>query len=160
MTIRLATPQDARQIAMIHVEAWKAAYRGVVPDEFLDSLSVDARELTWRERLEGGRSITWVAHDSKTTLGWISARAGEILAVYVRPEHWGQGVGRRLCETVYRHLLLEGCSEVTLWVLKDNARAVRFYRSNGFVLDAGGEKIVELGGKPLTEIRFRKVLSV
>jgi hypothetical protein len=49
--IRSATPGDARAIATIHVEAWRAAYRGIVPDEYLDSLSIDGRESTWRQNL-------------------------------------------------------------------------------------------------------------
>jgi ribosomal protein S18 acetylase RimI-like enzyme len=47
---------------------------------------------------------------------------------------------------------------VTLWVLKDNERAQKFYRSNGFMLDLGATKDVERGGKTFSEVRFRKAL--
>jgi ribosomal protein S18 acetylase RimI-like enzyme len=153
-------------IATIHVKAWQAAYRGIVPDEFLGSLSIDARESTWRQHLVAGRATAWVAQESETIVGWISAGAsrdpdaspstGEILAVYVDPGHWGTGIGRLLCENAERHLLSVGCTEMTLWVLRDNQRAVRFYRSFGFFLDIGPEKTLERGGKSLIEIRFRK----
>jgi ribosomal protein S18 acetylase RimI-like enzyme len=166
--IRLAEPQDAHSIATIHVEAWKAAYRGIVPAAYLDSLSIEARESTWQQNLMAGRSTTWVAQESETIVGWSSAAAsrdadaspstGEIWAVYVDPTHWGAGVGRSLCANAERHLLSGGSSEVTLWVLRDNERAVRFYRSCGFVLDIGHQKTVERGGKSLVEIRFRKPL--
>ena len=155
-------------IATIHVEGWRAAYRGIIPDEFLDSLSIDRRESTWRQNLLAGDTATWVAQESESILGWISAAAsrdtdtgastGEIWAIYVAPGHWGRGVGRSLCETAERYLRLEGFIEVTLWVLSDNERAVKFYQSNGFVLDVGHGKVLERGGKVLQEDRFRKSL--
>ena len=168
MTIRSATPDDAGMIATIHVEAWRVAYRGIVPDEFLDSLSIEGRESTWRQILSSSHERVWVAQESETIVEWISAAAsrdadagastGEIWAVYVALGRWSKGVGRALCETAERHLRLGGFIEVTLWVLKDNERAVKFYQSNGFVLDVGQEGL-ERGGKPLTEVRFRKRLS-
>jgi GNAT superfamily N-acetyltransferase len=124
-------------IATIHVDAWRVAYRGIIPDEFLDSLSIDRRESTWREILLTANETVWVAQESETIVGWISAAAsrdadagastGEIWAVYVAPGHWGKGVGRSLCESAERHLWLRGFIEVTLWVLRDNERAVKFY---------------------------------
>ena len=155
-------------IAMIHVEAWRAAYRGIVPDEFLDSLSVDERESTWKQILLTADAETWVAEQSETIIGWISAAAsrdadprastGEIWGIYVAPGRWRIGVGRSLCETAERYLRRQGFTEVTLWVLRDNERAVKFYQSNGFVLDVGHGKILERGGKALQEDRFRKSL--
>lgn len=166
--IRSATPADARAIATIHVEAWRAAYRGIVPDEYLDSLSIDGRESAWRQNLLASDTSTWVAQESNGIVGWISAgpnrerdvgtSAGEIWAVYVAPESWGKGVGRSLCVQAQQHLCAEGFLSVTLWVLKGNERAVRFYQSNGFVLDIGGIKQIERGGKTLAEIRFSKPL--
>jgi ribosomal protein S18 acetylase RimI-like enzyme len=167
-SIRPATPDDARGITVIHVEAWQAAYRGIVPDDYLDSLSIDARETVWRQILLTGDSSTWVAMESETIVGWISAAGsrdsdagtstGEVWAIYVAPARWGTGVGRSLCETAESYLRQQGFSEVTLWVLRDNERAVRFYRSNGFVVDSGHTKTLERGGKTLFEARFRKPL--
>jgi ribosomal protein S18 acetylase RimI-like enzyme len=150
------------------VEGWRAAYRGIVPDEYLDSLSIDGRESAWRQQLLAAHTTTWVAQVSDAIVAWISvgpsrdadagASTGEIWAVYVAPGCWGQGIGRSLCEHAEQQLRREGCIEVTLWVLKDNERAVKFYQSNGFVPDSGHEKKIERGGKTLVEIRFRKPL--
>ena len=167
-TIRTATPDDARGIATIHVEAWRAAYRGIVPDEYLDSLSIDGRESAWRQNLLAAETSTWVAQEADAIVGWISAgpsrdtdaetSAGEIWAVYVAPASWGKGVGRLLCTQAEQQLLTDGFSAVTLWVLKENVRAVKFYRSNGFVLDNGETKEIERGGKTLSEVRLRRPL--
>ena len=43
MIIRQATKDDAMQIAEILVEDWKTAYRGIIDDEFLDSMNAEQR---------------------------------------------------------------------------------------------------------------------
>ena len=53
---------------------------------------------------------------------------------------------------------LDGFVEVTHYVLTDHGRAVKFYQSNGFVLDIGATKYIERGGKTLSEVRFTKQL--
>jgi ribosomal protein S18 acetylase RimI-like enzyme len=159
---------DARAIAAIHVEAWRAAYRGIVPDEYLDSLSIDSRESAWRQNLVTAETPTWVAEESDAIAGWISAgpvrdadagtSAGEIWGVYVAPACWGKGVGRSLCAQAEEYLRTAGFAAATLWVLEDNERAVKFYESTGFVLDVGATKQIGRGGKTLSEVRFRKPL--
>ena len=161
--IRPATPVDARAIATIHVQSWQAAYRGIVPNPYLGSLSIEVRESAWRENLLAADSTTWVAQESDAIVGWISAgpsrhpdagaSVGEIWAVYVAPEWWGKGVGRALYTEAERHLRSKGFLATTLWVLKDNDRAVRFYRSLGFVLDRGGAREMQREGKTLLASR-------
>src|SRR5688572_8422042 len=104
MIIREATPSDARAIAEIHVRSWQAAYQGIVPDSFLESLSVDQRERSWRQSLEGSGLVTSVLEERGEMLGWISVGPSrdegeqpstrEIWAIYVEPKHWRRGVGQ------------------------------------------------------------------
>ena len=47
-SVRRATPEDARAIADIQVETWRAAYVGMMPQRVLDELDVEARERMWR----------------------------------------------------------------------------------------------------------------
>jgi ribosomal protein S18 acetylase RimI-like enzyme len=166
MTIRPACPADALRIATIHVEAWRVAYRGIVPDEFLRALSVEERHVGWHRILETGESLTWVAEDGYMLLGWISVgrsrdvnappSTGEIWAIYVDPDHWSKGVGRALCTAAEQELRRQGFTDMTLWVLKDNERALQFYFSNGFIRDACADRIIERGGKALSEVRMKK----
>ena len=152
-------------IATIRVEAWRAAYRGIVPDEYLRTLSIEQRHARWRQILEAGESVL-VAEDGDKAVGWISAArsrdvdapqsTGEIWAVYVDPGHWGKGIGRALCAAAEEELRRQGFTEVTLWVLKDNERAQHFYVSTGLVRDACEDRIVQLRGKALREVRMRK----
>jgi ribosomal protein S18 acetylase RimI-like enzyme len=165
MTIRNARPEDAKAIATIHVRAWQAAYRGIVPGPYLSELSIGQREQAWRQRLEGGGATVLVAEANEEVLGWISAgvsrdvdaatSTGELYALYVAPEHWRHGVGRDLWDESAKRLREAGFTEATLWVLRDNSRARAFYGSSGFADDAGIEKTVRLGGVDLPEVRLR-----
>jgi ribosomal protein S18 acetylase RimI-like enzyme len=169
MIVRRARLDDARAIATIHVHAWQAAYRDIVPSAFLDSLSVEEREKVWHQNLARKASETWVAEEGGQLVGWISAAqsrdtdalpaTGEVWAVYVAPAHWRRGVGRRLWNEAEEHLSASGFSDITLWVLKANAQAIAFYESIGLVIEPGSEKTITRGGTELREIRPRKRLG-
>ncbi|MFO0983272.1 MAG: GNAT family N-acetyltransferase [Planctomycetota bacterium] len=169
MVVRRATPADAREIAAIHVGSWQVAYRGIVPQAYLDSLSVDRREIAWRDSLEKDTTHTWVAVEADSVRGWIrvarcrdpdaDSSSGEVWAIYVHPQHWRRGVARRLWTEAEAYLESAGYDRVTLWVLKENEPALAFYASIGFAIDPGCEKTIELGGAQLAEIRLRHWLG-
>ncbi len=47
LIVRAAQNADAPSLAAIHVAAWQVGYRGVMPNNFLDTLSVSERETMW-----------------------------------------------------------------------------------------------------------------
>lgn len=163
MVVRRATVDDASAIATIHVTSWQAGYQGIVPEPFLRSLSVEAREARWREILQQEASVTYVVEDPRHIAGWISVgrsrdpevvpTTGELWAIYVAPADWGRGAGRALWDRGRAHLSESGFLDVTVWVLKDNRRALRFYEAAGFARD-GQERPIEIGGASLPEIRL------
>jgi ribosomal protein S18 acetylase RimI-like enzyme len=162
--IRPAVASDASGVARVHVQTWQTAYRGVVPDAYLDSLSVTQREKFWRESIARGTPELLVAEVDSQVVGWASfgpsrdpgvpRGTGELEAIYVLPDYWGTGAGRALWLMARSRLIERGFAAATLWVLMDNARAIRFYRAAGFVPEAATEKQLEVGGKSLGEIRF------
>jgi ribosomal protein S18 acetylase RimI-like enzyme len=170
MTVRPAAPADVRAIAEIHVAAWRAAYRGLIPDSYLAELTVEKRVELWRRRLSQADAATVVvAQDRDRVAGFClfgSTRdadgkgrpVGEIIALNVAPEHWRRGYGRVLCEFALREAPRRGWSLMTLWILKGNERAMRFYEALGFALD-GTERIDEhVIGAPIYELRYRKAV--
>lgn len=169
MMVRRAVMENARAIAAIHVHAWQAVYQGIVPAAFLDSLSIEDRENRWREILDQRVSETWVAEEGGKVVGWISAArsrdedapstTAEVWAIYVDPAHWRRGVGGSLWHQAEVHLDAAGFSDITLWVLKENAQAIAFYESIGLVVEPGSEKAILIGGAELLEIRLRKRLG-
>jgi len=164
--IRRATLEDAAAIAAIHVRTWQAAYAGIVPDDFLAGLSKEKRKEFWGRELADNQSIVVTAVEKGAVVGWASGGASrdpdaakcvsEVYAIYISPENWAQGVGTQLMRRIEEEI--SPCSVITLWVLAQNQRAIAFYRKLGYAPD-GAEKIVQLGGISLSEVRFRKKTS-
>ena len=113
--------------------------------------------------LQQEASVTYVVEDPRHIAGWISVgrsrdpevvpTTGELWAIYVAPADWGRGAGRALWDRGRAHLSESGFLDVTVWVLKDNRRALRFYEAAGFARD-GQERPIEIGGASLPEIRL------
>lgn len=164
MRIEPATPEDCHGLAELHVIAWQAAYRGLIPEDYLASLSVERREASWRQVMQEGRSELLVARSGEGILGFASfgpsrdadapARRGELWAIYVRPSSLSTGLGRRLWLAAKERLVQQSYKSVSLWVIVGNERAMRFYRAAGFEVEAGSEKSFEIGGASLQEIRL------
>jgi len=58
MLIRFAAPGDEHGIAVVHVESWQAAYRGLMPQKVLDELSIEQRESGWHEYLHDTERVS------------------------------------------------------------------------------------------------------
>jgi len=159
--VRAATPDDAAVIARIHVDAWRAAYRGQIPQPYLDSLSADERTRTWAGTLARPGPGRVLVTEMLTGFSFYGPSrdgedgAAEIFAVYVRPDCWRRGAGRALCEEALHDARGRECAAVTLWVLKTNERARRFYERIGYVADGAERTNTRLTGFSLHEMRYR-----
>lgn len=162
MNVRPAVQDDVPAIAESHVASWRAAYRGLMPDAYLDSLSVDQRRAMWAGVLaRGGPGRLAVAGRGFCFYG--PSRDGEdgaaeIYALYVHPDAWRQGAGRALCEHAERDAATLELAKMTLWVLKGNEPARRFYERLGYASDGGERTNTRLIATPLEEMRYRKEL--
>jgi len=169
VTVRDATVDDARAIAEVHVASWRWAYRGQVPDVFLDSLSVDEREAHWRQWLEEGRARAMVAVDAHgAVVGFVETgpagdddaddATGEVHALYLLEHVTGSGIGRELLRRGEDDLRARGFRRSTLWVLESNAGAHRFYERNGWAFD-GRRSTYRLDDAELPILRYARELS-
>ncbi|MEV7277379.1 GNAT family N-acetyltransferase [Streptomyces sp. NPDC093111] len=167
MPIREAGPSDAAAVAAVHVHSWRAAYRGLVPDAYLDSLDVGERTEVWRERLSapGAPTVLVAEEEGGGTVAfscfrpWSGQEAdpsvtAELSALYALPEAWGRGVGRTLLAATGAAMTAAGFREAGLWVLEGNARARAFYEAAGWRPD-GTSVAEETGGRVLDELLYR-----
>jgi ribosomal protein S18 acetylase RimI-like enzyme len=169
--IRPAVVQDAAGIAEVHVRSWQAAYRGLMPQDYLDGLDPADRLPRWQLQLSDPGTVgheVLVAESDRGICGFSSygptrdedqdaSRVGEIRALYLAPGTFGTGVGRLLMAASVERLDRAGYAFVTLWVLDSNARARRFYEIAGFRAD-GAAMADDRAGFRLEEVRYRRRL--
>jgi ribosomal protein S18 acetylase RimI-like enzyme len=164
VTVRPATVADAPAMGRLVVRAWQAAYRGHMPDAYLDGLRAEDRAAYWDGvlRREDLRGVVLVAERDDEVVGFAAAGpspdpegAGELFAINLDPHHWGTGAGRALLEAAQAELDRMGFAESVLWVLPGNARARRFYEIAGWVAD-GTSRDAEVFGVTVPEVRYRR----
>lgn len=161
MEIRNMLPSDDRlAISDIYEKSWKFAYKGIVPQSYLDSIPSGR----WSGSVDGAGKYNAVVIENGKFIGtscFCKSRFpelenfGEIVSLYLLPEYIGKGYGKRLTEYVVNELRKLGYRDIFLWVLEENARAREFYERFGFIAD-GGVTVTDIGGKLLREVRYRK----
>ena len=139
----------------VHCTSWQEAYRGIVSDRYLDSMTVEATTARARQFPEN----TLIAKDKGKVVGFAVygpsrdedlMDAGEVVAIYILSEYYGHKIGYRLMnEAVSR---LSEYNTIFVWVLEQNERAIRFYHRYGFEFD-GCKKQLNLG-TPVSAVRM------
>lgn len=158
LVVRRARVADAAPIAQVHVQSWRESYRGLVPESYLEQLSVAAHERQWRRSFAAG---TWafVAEWEQRVVGFASgglSRAhrdisGELHLLYVLRARHRHGIGRALFDACHYELARCGHRGMLVWVLADNS-ARRFYERLGG--EPAGESSVSIAGAKLREVAY------
>ncbi len=167
--VRYVQPEDIPGMARVYVDTWKAAYPGMIPQEYLDSLNCASWEERYRTRysqMEGNyfavlvkdHRVIGVSSFMKNRDDDLPETCGEIVSIYVLPEHWSQGHGKHLMRFVTRELKKLGFTDCRLWTLEENTRAQRAYERFGFHRD-GARRTIEISGQSVWEIRYRMALA-
>ncbi|MFY1598816.1 GNAT family N-acetyltransferase [Micromonospora sp. WMMD737] len=181
LTIRREEPDDAEAVARVHIHGWQAGYAGIMPEEVLRRLNVAAwaqrrRDLgtadpehpftTLLAEVDGTLAgfTTFGPYRNNQDRGDLDAAHGEVVAMYVEPDCWGDGTARALLAAARDGLVARGWSDYRLWVLEANHRARRFYERAG--LSPDGERstypVPLAGGRPpvgLVELRYAGLLD-
>lgn len=154
-------------MARVHVRSWQAAYRGLLPDAYLDQLRAEDRAARYELASEDPQKpFTMVAVCDGAIVGFASTMPardndltgyGELCALYVDPDHWGRGVGVALVEAARGWLAESGFEWAALWVLAGNTRAERFYRNDGWAADSLQRTDI-VWGVTVEELRYRREL--
>lgn len=142
-TIAEPTVDDLDEMGRVHVQVWREAYAGILPDDYLAGLDPTFGPRRWRERFGSSPDLRWwLARDDEGIVGMATSGPPrdddapaplELYAINVLRRGHGTGVARELmAHTV-------GDRPAYLWVLEGNDRAMAFYRKHGFA-DEGGRK--------------------
>jgi lincosamide nucleotidyltransferase A/C/D/E len=166
--VREASVADVAAACTVRQRSWQAAYAGLMPQLVIDALDLGTMWSAWRASVHrppssstrlfvGGppgevHSYAW----ARPTDG--SREAGEVGAIYSDPTAWGTPAGWAVFSTAVDHLHAEGFRHLSLWMLKGNQRAGRFYERAGWLPD-GREQTTDTAAGSYVEIRYRLVES-
>ena len=161
MEIRFLRPEDdLSEVSSIYEKSWKYAYRGIIPQDYLDSIP----EGRWADRITKVGMHSLVMTDSGKMIGtagfcrsrWEQYRDfGEIVSIYFLPEYIGRGCGTHLLNRCAEELRRLGFRQILLWVLAEKTSARAFYEKNGFLCTAESRSD-RIGGKELLEIMYTR----
>ena len=159
MEIRYILPTDDRMaISNIYEESWKCAYKGIIPQYYLNSIPKGR----WSSSIDNPNWKTLICIEDDKIIGTCSfcksrfeqfPNWGEIISIYLLPDYLGKGCGEALMKTALSELKKQGYEKIFLWVLEENVRARYFYEQFGF---SPTDDFINdnIGGKELREVRY------
>jgi GNAT superfamily N-acetyltransferase len=165
--LRPAEPDDAMAVARVHVRSWQAAYKTLLPDDYLSQLRPEDRARRYDfANPDPLKPRTIVADEDGSIHGFVTTApsrdadlpdCGELYALYVDPEKWDRGLGVALVSAARAELVRLGFRDAVLWVLEGNKRAERFYRIDQWAPD-GLRRTDSVWGITVNEVRYQRPL--
>lgn len=155
---KIKKSDDINAIGKIYEKSWNFAYNGIIPKDYFYSVSGDK----WLPHFENKSMNSLVLIENNQFIGtssYCKSRSkefndfGEIVSIYLLPEHMGKGYGKLLFEATLNELVKTGYQNVFLWVLEENTRARRFYEKQKFKL-SDKSNYINIGGKNLKEVAY------
>jgi L-amino acid N-acyltransferase YncA len=159
-TVRKAQIADANDIGFVQVDSWRTTYAGIVPDEYLASLSAISRADRWKEQFHDETTLIFVAQDETGVFGFASGGKlrdpiegydAELYAIYLLQDKQRRGAGKILCQKLAEALRMKDFRSLIVWVLAKNPSAGFYAHLGGIPVD---EKQIDIGGVQLTETAF------
>jgi ribosomal protein S18 acetylase RimI-like enzyme len=140
---RDATEADIPALAQLHVTAWNATYPGTHRPP-----TVEIREWQWRDAFRKGGDwfCVVIERPDGALIGFAkgahaSRTEGDLNKIYLLPEYYRLGLGRRLVGHVVRRFIAQGMTSMRLLGEPDNP-------SRAFHEAVGGRNLMDAQGEP------------
>lgn len=163
--LRNAKQSDIQAIAQIHVNSWKAAFDGLMPNDYIAGYTVASRMTEWQQILNSQADTVIVAENGDKVVGFMSYRNNpecketvELDKLYLCPSVYGQKLGSRLLDHLEKNAINNKKSVVSLYVLDSNEAAIQFYSKHGFEFSQGFVS-EEFPGTTIIDVQMTKPLK-
>ena len=146
--IHMTTSEEMDAKGYIHWKTWQETYKGLMPDDYLEKVTVEkCKDIAHRYPQN-----TLLLKVKQEVVGYVcygnnADGNGEIIAIYLLREQQGKKLGLALMNAAVGQMADK--SQITLWVLGSNEKAIKFYERYGFQFD-GVTKACNVG----TELRM------
>ena len=156
--MRKANIADVKKISQIKVLGWQNAYRGIIDNTYLDTLSLEEDMAKKMGNMLNG-TLYYVYEENSKILGFVcfgrdeqTVDLFELFAIYVTPECKFNGIGTTMINFVKNEAFISGYTKMHLWCLKDNIIGRNFYEKNGGTLN--NKKVINIGNQSLEEVEY------
>ena len=140
MIIRNANIIDIEKIANLYVTNWKNTYSELLPQDFLDSLTVNSAIYKWSNYLNSENNKLFVAYEKDEFLGFVSSKVDDedahwwyLDSLHVSPEFQSKGIGKSLILKTAEFALENSYDTMTISILRGNDKAEKIYQYLGAV---------------------------
>ena len=136
---RTAQIEDVTKISNVLALSWKTVYRGIVNDDYLNTLKDSHWVDFLNTRLNGDDVFSLVLLENEEIIGTSvlgkSEKENEIhlISLYLLPEKIGQGLGHIFYNEIEKEIKTRRYPKCVLDVFENNIRAIDFYKAHGFV---------------------------
>lgn len=165
--VRYANKEDADTIALIYSKSFQQAFKGIIPDDFLNGkFSFENLRKQLAKELDEGTTSNCIILKDDIPVGMLTFMKDsykerdeseiDLGRIYLLPEYWGKNVAIEFINWLSKELKSKGYSKVALWVVEENLRARKFYEKVGFAHD--GEIRIINPGREIKEYRYTKQL--
>lgn len=158
--IREPLEDESDEMGRVHVKAWATTYGGIVSEQYIRTLSVEAHAEDWKQRIISSADFVRVATLEGRIVGLVHtcfARTvpvefsheflGELNSIYVVKEYHRLGIGRALFDGGVHWLKTSGINSMFLWVIDSNPAKHFYERMHGIPIVRKqipfAEKVVE-----------------
>lgn len=151
--IRKAIKDDSYNIAKLIVSGWQTAYKGLIEDKFLNSLSVEAMAPNWERNIlnQDENSNIYVYEENNKIVGVMrfgkpsdnsESYNAEIHALYVEPNLKRNGIGTKMFEYAKKYFIEQDKTNMIIWCLKGNVPSIKFYEKMGGTISSSRKATV------------------
>lgn len=155
--IRFNKIEDQSQMAKIKIDNWREVYKNIIDQKYLDDFDYDNQTQKYYRSFEEYENRVLVATRKKEVLGYACFTEkndvlydSELVSLYIKEK--GRGIGTTLFNETVKELISRNKKSMIVWCLKDNSRAIRFYKKMGGKQQE--EKNAQIGNKKYKEIGF------
>lgn len=159
--IRNIKEDDLPDVVDIQINGWKTAYKGIIDDEFLSSMNkekqIERRKQDYQKgyfivALQNNQIVGFSRYDNNAVSEDSEGFDSEIIALYVKPEIKGMGIGTQMINYIKNDLKQKGNKKMIIWCLKENHPSRHFYEKMGGSLV--NEHYITFGEKEYPEVAF------
>ena len=144
ITIRLARPADAPDMAEIHARSWEVAYKDIIPDDYIKTKNA-TRPALFKRIITDENTTQYVIQVDGKSVGImgidfpqdndVSDDFYELRGIYLHPDYYRKGIGTQAVDFAFDKARSLGKKYMNVWVFAENYNSIKFYEKCGFTAD-------------------------